>query len=173
MTVGFERKYLCYCPECGKEKQSRKRDMGKLCASCNMKTIEKNFRYKRETGRKTSAEYSKTAREKYKTNDKYRLGLLLQQARVRSKKRGLICDLTIKDLLSIFPENRLCPVLGIELYWGTNGKGDRKHSPSLDRLDPKGNYTKENVVIISWRANEIKGDASIDEMEAVLEYMKG
>lgn len=122
--------------------------------------------------RKTSAEYSRVAREKYKNDDKYRLMKLLQQAKIRAKKRNLICDLSIKDLLNLFPQDRKCPVLDIDLFWGSSGRGNRWNSPSIDRIDQNGNYTKDNIVIISWRANKIKGDCSIEELEAVLDFMK-
>ena len=97
---------------------------------------------------------------------------LLQQAKIRAKKRNLICDLSIKDLLNLFPQDRKCPVLDIDLFWGSSGRGNRWNSPSIDRIDQNGNYTKDNIVIISWRANKIKGDCSIDELEAVLDFMK-
>lgn len=172
--MGFEKKFICYCPECGKEKQSRKRDVGRLCSSCNMKTVEKKFRHlKIKENKLTQTEHAKNNREKNKNDNRYRLIRLLQQAKIRAKKRNLICNLTIDELLEIYPKDNKCPVLDIELYWGCSGKGNRKHSPSIDRIDPKGNYTKENVVIISWRANQIKSDASIQEIEAVLDYMKG
>ena len=116
--------------------------------------------------------YGKRQREKYKNDDTYRLNRLLQQARIRAKKRNLEFNLTINDLLKIIPPDRLCPVLGIPLNWGSDGKANRWNSFSLDRLDPKGPYTKDNVVIISWRANKIKGDCTIDELECIVDYMK-
>ena len=118
------------------------------------------------------SEYCKRHKEKYKDDNKYRLNRLLQQARLRAKKRNLICNLTIDELLEMIPADMICPVLGIKLQWGSNGKADRWHSPSLDRLDSHGDYTKDNVIIISWRANKIKGDCTEDELEAVLDYMR-
>jgi hypothetical protein len=122
--------------------------------------------------KKTSAQWCREYREKYKDNDKYRLNRLLQQARVRAKKNDLICDLTIDDLLDIFPKDKICPVLNIPLFWGSSGKSNRNNSPSLDRFDPKGNYTKSNVQIISWRANMLKSDATFEEIEAIYKFMK-
>ena len=171
--MGFEKTFLCHCPSCGKEKQSRKRDVGKLCSSCNMKKIEKDFRHLRVKENKVSSnEHQKKSREKYKDDNRYRLQKLLNQAKIRTIKKNIECDLTIEELLSIFPKNNKCPVLGIDLFWGSSGKGNRKHSPSIDRIDPKGNYTKDNIMIISWRANEIKKDCTVKEIEDVLKYMK-
>jgi hypothetical protein len=63
-----------------------------------------------------------------------------------------------------------CPILGIPLIAGH--KGFYPNSPSLDRLDNTKGYTAENVRLVSMRANIVKGDATIEEMEKVLEYMK-
>lgn len=116
--------------------------------------------------------YYEAYREKNKNNNRHRLSRLLQQARVRAKKFEVDCDLTLDELIAIFPEDGKCPVLGLDLKWGCNGKANRWCSPSLDRVDPKGNYTKSNIRIISWRANKIKSDCTVNEIELILKYMK-
>jgi hypothetical protein len=58
-----------------------------------------------------------------------------------------------------------CPVLGIPLK---PGKGQATaNSPSLDRIDPNGGYTRENTHVISHRANMIKNNATPDELAKV------
>jgi hypothetical protein len=95
----------------------------------------------------------------------------LGQAKRRAQKDGREFDITIEDLL---PLPTTCPVLGIEInYTGTKARGFVNNSPSIDRIDSSKGYIKGNVQIISWRANRIKSDASIEELEAVIKYMKG
>lgn len=76
-------------------------------------------------------------------------------------------NLTEKDI--VIPDIR--PVLGIPLVIGSRRMHD--NSPSLDRWDNHEGYTVNNTRVISWRANKLKLDASVDEMEKVLAYMKG
>jgi hypothetical protein len=169
----LEKRFLCHCPSCGKEKHSRKRDVGKLCASCNMKVIEKKFRnLKFKFNKLTAQEHQKKTREKYKDDLAYRLKKLLGQAKTRAKKQEIECSLTLEELLLMFPADYCCPVFKTKMFWGCSGKGERSASPSLDRVNPRGGYTKDNVMIISWRANKIKSDCSAQELEAVLTYMK-
>jgi hypothetical protein len=68
-----------------------------------------------------------------------------------------------------------CPVLGIPLERRTNETGAyvrTRNSPSLDRFDSKIGYVKGNVNVISWRANDIKGQASLEELKAVRNWME-
>ncbi len=90
---------------------------------------------------------------------------LITGARWRAKKDGIFFDLVSDDI--VFPE--FCPALGIPLLRGVNGFTD--NSPTLDRIDPTKGYTKDNVRVISYRANRIKNNANTDELLLVVEYM--
>jgi hypothetical protein len=91
---------------------------------------------------------------------------MLSDARRTAKAKGLPFNLTLDDI-SVPPA---CPVLGIPL---TCEPGPRKDGvPSLDRIVPALGYVKGNVVVVSWRANRIKCDATIEELERVAAYYK-
>ena len=64
----------------------------------------------------------------------------------------------------------ICPMLGIKLFTGNGVLGD--NSPTLDRIDSTLGYTKDNIQVISYRANRIKNDATVEELEKIVEYMK-
>lgn len=69
-----------------------------------------------------------------------------------------------------------CPVLGIKLIYEWGGKsGHHLRNPNkatLDKLVPELGYVPGNVFIISWRANKLKSNMTIDELEKILNYMK-
>jgi hypothetical protein len=77
-------------------------------------------------------------------------------------------DLRVEDIS--IPE--ICPVLGIPIAVG-NSNGPSPNSPSLDRFIPELGYVRENVRVISWRANRLKSDATLEEIESVARYMRG
>lgn len=91
---------------------------------------------------------------------------LLLEARKRAKKLGVPCNLTPEDVA--IPV--VCPVLGIPLAKGV-GKCTG-NSPSLDRIDAKGGYTKDNVIVVSFKANTIKSDATVAELQMVVDFYK-
>jgi hypothetical protein len=86
----------------------------------------------------------------------------------RAKKHGLPFTITIEDV--VIPER--CPVLGIEIKVNPEGNAMWDHSPSLDKIIPELGYVPGNVAVISWRANRIKGQASLEEIEKVFNYIK-
>ncbi len=97
-----------------------------------------------------------------KTNPEKRI---LYRSRTSAKKRGHIHTLTEKDI--VIP--KYCTVLGIKLVQGGKTSFD---SPSIDRIDNDKGYVPGNVMIISQRANTIKNNATIEELEKIIEYMK-
>jgi hypothetical protein len=91
------------------------------------------------------------------------------RAKVRAKKRGLPYDNKCPDLE--LPD--VCPVLGIALVYPNALKNKRSpNSPSLDRLENPLGYVALNLRVISFRANTLKNDATVDELEAIIRYMK-
>ena len=45
-------------------------------------------------------------------------------------------------------------------------------SPSLDRIIPSLGYVKGNIRVISFRANTLKNNATLSELELILEDAK-
>lgn len=91
---------------------------------------------------------------------------ILINARARAKSRGLEFDLNESDI--VIPD--LCPVLGIRLVVGKDRPTD--NSPTLDRIDLSRGYVRGNVAVISYRANRIKNDATLDELVKVADYVR-
>lgn len=88
---------------------------------------------------------------------------MLQRARRRAREFGLEFDLKPENV--VIPDS--CPVLGIPL---DRFGGDLDSIPSLDRIDNSKGYVPGNVVVVSFRANRIKGNSTIEELRKVAEY---
>ena len=93
----------------------------------------------------------------------------------RAKEKNFKFDLDkdfIKDLYDNAP--KYCPVLGIEMRYAEIGtkKNQSDNSPSIDRIDPRKGYTKDNVIIMSNLANRIKTDATKEQIEKVWKFLK-
>lgn len=79
---------------------------------------------------------------------------LLQLAKARAKEREVIFDLKEEDI--IVPD--LCPVFKVPFEYGT------PMTMSIDRIEPNRGYIKGNIQVISWKANRMKQDASLEEL---------
>lgn len=103
---------------------------------------------------------------------------LVNHARARAKDKNLSFDVDAAFIRSMVGENAQlashCPLLGIPLEWSThrdNGGKALPGSPSLDRIDSTKGYTKDNVWVISHRANSIKNNASHEELTLVAQNL--
>lgn len=87
---------------------------------------------------------------------------MLSAAKKRAKNQKCDFNLVLEDIQ--IP--KFCPLLGIEII-RSNIKAS-PNSPSLDRINPNLGYVQNNVHVISRRANTIKSNATIDEIEQIL-----
>jgi hypothetical protein len=82
-------------------------------------------------------------------------------ARGSSKRRGKEFTISIEDIK--IPE--LCPFLGIPLTC-IRGKGYFSSNASIDRIDSTKGYVKDNIQVISRKANLMKNDATKEQLIA-------
>jgi len=98
---------------------------------------------------------------------------ILRSAKSTSKRKGLDFDLSLEDI--VIPD--VCPVLGIPLKLEVGRKGGDANGPSLDRINSYKGYTKDNVWVISKKANMCKSDLTLEQLERMVivlkEVMKG
>ena len=91
---------------------------------------------------------------------------MVNGARRRAKAGNYPCTITRDDVL---PFPTVCPVLGIALACASGAPTDA--SPSLDKIVPSLGYVPGNVAVISWRANNIKHNATARELRMVADWM--
>ena len=133
----------------------------KTCKICEQSLPLSQFRMRKEGYRRTECIpcNNALAAERRKTHPQLKM---LSDAKIRAKKRGLEFDLTEEYLISI--DRDTCPYLFIPISWGA-GKGLRQaDSKSLDRIDSAKGYTRDNVIICSWKANRLLSDASLSDI---------
>ncbi len=148
------------------------------CNTCNEYLPMTSFyaRKQRKNGRRDITGGIKNSRciychrkEYFKLTNEMKLFYL---AKRRAKEKGLDFSLAVEDI--IIPE--YCPVLGIKLKPGIGigavGASKKACSPTIDRIDNSKGYTKENIKVISYRANLLKRDATLEEMRSIADYME-
>jgi hypothetical protein len=109
--------------------------------------------------------------DSYEKYLKYYFNRTLSKIRQKCKKKNLPLDIDSTYLVSIFPKDKLCPALKIEMDFGGD-KLERFNSPSVDRIIPEKGYVKGNVRFVSYLANAIMNDANADEILKVGNWLK-
>ena len=120
-----------------------------------------------EANREKANAHSKRSRMRAHRDPTVKARNMVNSSKARAIKAGIPHSITFKDLL---PIPNTCPVLGVPMVLS----GEQNHGAiaSLDRLIPELGYVKGNVCVISRRANTLKSNATIEELELVLAYMK-
>jgi hypothetical protein len=90
-----------------------------------------------------------------------------QRAKQRCRESGKEFTISVDDIK--IPDK--CPILGIELNMNSGRSGAYRNSPSLDRKDNNKGYTKDNIWVISQRANVMKNSASWEELKAFAQWI--
>lgn len=106
--------------------------------------------------------YCRNCQIDYKRENYVRV--MWNSARLRAFEKGVPFTIEVEDIF--IP--KCCPVLGIPLTAG----GHSDNSPSLDRIVPATGYVRNNIQVISNRANRIKNDATLEELRAVLFWLE-
>lgn len=83
---------------------------------------------------------------------------MFNRAKSRALQRGIEFTITVEDIPNI-PER--CPVMARPM-----------DTPSLDRIHPWKGYVPGNIRIISNRANMLKSDATVEELELIIDDLR-
>lgn len=88
----------------------------------------------------------------------------LSSLRPRRIKEGIVFDLTIGDLLTIFEQQQgLCALSGMPLTWQRSANQSNDWNISIDRIDSVGSYTRKNVHLVAKAFNFMRARHSINE----------
>lgn len=98
---------------------------------------------------------SKTRAKQYRHDNPEKR--MLNDARKRAKNKGLEFNIGIEDIT--IP--KYCPILELELDTKATYL-TRDFAPSLDRIDSTRGYIKGNVRVISFLANSVKRNLTLD-----------
>lgn len=144
-----------FCKECEKEVQNtpekvaRRREL-ELIRRQNPNYVKHRNNKDRERVHSNEISYKKS---------------MLRSAKQRAINKNLDFNIDISDI--VFPEK--CPLLNIPMSIDSDNKD---FSYSLDRIDSSKGYIKGNVWVISFKANRIKADATLEELELIAKNLK-
>ena len=135
----------------------------KVCTSCGERKPLSGFYYNKN--RRHYNHSCKPCHNAYVRNRRMKnpAQMMWINARLRAKRDGVPFSIAEEDI--ILPDT--CPICGVVMVI----LGDRRTSPSLDRIVPVAGYTPENMVVICFQCNTRKNDSTPELMYAIADYI--
>jgi hypothetical protein len=136
------------------------------CYLCSKKRAKKHAQ--------NNKEYYALKHKDYRKVSKNRIRIMYRSAQKRAKNNNLPFTITEQDI--VIPKR--CPIFNEIEFLDDSGNvknnifANRNYSPSLDRIDNNLGYVPGNIIVISDRANRLKSNASIDELEKIVKFYK-
>lgn len=156
-TIDFYLSNTSWCKDCTKAyNRDRYKDP----------SVKSKRKEREEKLKVTDPEYKskrKTIGKKFYESTRGRALTLLKSAGRRSHKFSEIMDVDynfIKQRLDL----GVCEVTGIHFDFTSGENHKNAYSPSIDRIDSKRGYTKDNTRIVIWQYNLMKGELSDEEL---------
>jgi hypothetical protein len=157
------------CSQCGEEKPANIKYFIKSRAyEDNLKPLCRVCTKEKEQAQ--SRESSKRRREdgRYKKHIENNPRLYYYNvAKNHAKAKGQAFTITLGDMPDI-PTH--CPVFGYPMELDVGSRSMR--APSLDRMDTTKGYEPGNIEFISWRANYLKRNGTLEEFEQLVAHMR-
>lgn len=142
----------------------------KVCNICREEKPQSEF-YKNRKGvyrhcKLCYVEKNKGYQEVYRA--KNRFGIRLRSCKARARDKGLPFDLTEEHLREVW--TGVCPVFNTPL--DIQAPKNSPYHAELDKVIPEFGYIKGNVAWLSQRANRIKDDAKLEDLERLVKWLK-
>ncbi len=166
-------KFRVLCPVCNEEGHTELRcphsTRPTRCTYCKEEKPRNKFRSVKRTlpnGKKTDflmticLECDRIkSHGRYRSNVPNRLGYLFAAAKARARDSKIPFTISKKFLIDLYEkQNGCCFYSGIALELEPG-----RYSISVDKKDPTGGYTEDNVVLCCWVINNMKSNLDIDE----------
>lgn len=180
--LGKRQKKFCSCKcmnvynarEFGMKHREENPNRYKICEECNQSLNLNKFSLIEKWNpnsdtKNTCKKCSIKIRQTEKLNRDWKVDaarLLYKNIKSRCKKIGREFSIELEDIT--IPEK--CPVFGFDLK--REDKQTWMCAPSVDRIDNSKGYIKGNVTVVSRRANILKKDATLEELEQLFNYYK-
>lgn len=156
----------------GAQRREEIPDRYKTCNHCNQSLNLNKFSlidkwdYNSET-KDTCKKCSALLKEKCRRDKNWKhdaVKVLYSNSKQRAKKSNIEFTITKEDI--IIPD--VCPVFGFPLK--RENRETWMYAPSIDRIDNTKGYVKNNIIVVSRRANLLKKDATIDELKKLADF---
>lgn len=91
---------------------------------------------------------------------------LVRDTKRRKNLTNITVELTPEDILDLIPKDLKCPIYKVPFVFNVNSPWNL----SFDRINNNKSYTKDNVVVVSVKANTVKNTATSKELYKIADF---
>ena len=91
---------------------------------------------------------------------------LVRDTKRRKNLTNITVELTPQDILDLIPKDLKCPIYKVPFVFNVNSPWNL----SFDRINNNKSYTKDNVVVVSVKANTVKNTATSKELYKIADF---
>lgn len=143
----------------------------KKCTSCKRTKDEHDFSVLKNTKGEKLKSICITCEERNRLYIQNHMEIsLYKHAKERAKDKNIEFTIDINDIIDLIKATPICPIRHVPFE---KGKGVVcANSMTLDRIDSSKGYIKDNIQLLSFKANTIKNNLSLQELEEFVNNWK-
>jgi hypothetical protein len=139
---------------------------GKVCSKCSVDKPFGEFPVHKKTYDGFDS-WCKQCRREYRYEVKQSLDSFFRQKLtcIRDDKRKIFSDLTLQQLIDLWnKQNGKCAISGSQMSHQRNKRQHNMSNCSVDRIDSSKDYTLNNIQLVCWTVNRMKGENTQEEL---------
>jgi hypothetical protein len=156
-----------FCRSCRKKLRNLQLKVGgKVCSKCSVDKPFGDFPVHRKTYDGFDSWCKQCRKEyNYEVNQSLDTHLRKKLASIKEDRRKIFSDLTLEQLINLWNKQEgKCAISGVEMSYQRNKRQHNMNNCSVDRIDSSGNYTIDNIQLVCWIVNRMKGENTTEDL---------
>ena len=146
---------------------------GKVCTRCCIDKPFGDFPHHKKTYDGFDSWCKQCRREyRYEMNQSLDSHLRRKLNTINEDRRKIYSDVTLEQLVDLWNKQEgKCAISGKEMSYQRNKRQHNMSNCSVDRIDSSGNYTIDNIQLVCWIVNRMKGENTTEELVKWCDYI--
>lgn len=139
---------------------------GKVCTKCSIDKPFGDFPFHKKTYDGFDSWCKQCRRDyRYELNQSLDSHLRQKLSSINEDRRKIFSDLTLDQLVELWnKQDGKCAISGVEMSYKRNKRQHNMSNCSIDRIDSSGVYTINNIQLVCWIVNRMKGENTTEEL---------
>jgi hypothetical protein len=146
---------------------------GKVCSRCCVDKPFGDFPHHKKTYDGFDSWCKQCRRDyRYEVNQTLDAHMRARLSSIMEDRRKIYTDLTLSQLIELWnKQDGKCAISGVPMTYQRIKRQHNMYNCSVDRIDSSKNYTIDNVQLVCWIVNRMKGENTTEELIKWCKYI--